>query len=183
MTEGRRQWEYDQQGFYFIYVAPMFMNFWRNRSNVIFYYLWISHNVPITHSLSTPPRSTLPLLWPPSKTRKKKIPTLICIALILMEHGQTPNGQSLKENSPSPPLPLPQAINCGELHFSIPPTIFKSSFQWLLWGGVGWRREGGEESLSWKPSVSLTLSCESAVVDTSGKEASWEEFFLKHPPP
>lgn len=44
-----------------------------------------------------------------------------------LEQGRTPSGQSPKENSFSPPVPLPEAINCGELHLSIPITIFKSS--------------------------------------------------------
>ena len=35
------------------------------------------------------------------------------------------------ELGPSPLIPLPEAISCGELHFSISVTL-KSSLWWLL---------------------------------------------------
>lgn len=63
-----------------------------------------------------------------------------------LEFGQTSSGQPPKGNSSSLPAPLPIAISCRELLFSIPITMFKSSlcvflFRMLLWGGgsVGWR--------------------------------------------
>lgn len=61
-----------------------------------------------------------------------------------MEHGQTPGGQPLKEES-SPTCILPEANSYRELHVSIFTTNFKGYLLWLslgcyfFWGvGVVW---------------------------------------------
>lgn len=65
--------------------------------NTMFFidYLGISYDVPQSHLLPIPARSTLSLLCP--LPPKKNIPSPIYVAFILTGHGQTPRGQPLKE--------------------------------------------------------------------------------------
>ena len=69
--------------------------------------------------IPSPPRSSQPL-WPyPLKGKQeKKKPIQFVLPIYSVEHGQTPNGQSLKENS-SPSLPTSaRSHSYGELYFS-----------------------------------------------------------------
>jgi hypothetical protein len=57
-------------------------------------------------------------LTPSKESRKKKKPIQFVLPIYSVEHGQTPNGQSLKENS-SPSLPTSaRSHSYGELYFS-----------------------------------------------------------------
>jgi hypothetical protein len=62
--------------------------------------------------------------------KKKNQPNLCC----LYNHwsmAKLPVASPLKKTESFPPKTLPEAINCGELCFSITITILKSSLQWL----------------------------------------------------
>lgn len=85
-----------------------------------------------------------------------------------LERGHVSSGQLLKE--PFPTLPLPQAINGGELHFRIPIAISQSSLQWLHFESVSFTFGG--RGFSQKPSISLILNRASDIIDTTAKEAS-----------
>lgn len=67
-------------------------------------YLGISHHALWPQSLHSPPKST---------------PTFVA--------SPYPPKQEKKTNYTS----QPEVVNCGELYFSIPTTIFKSSLQWF----------------------------------------------------
>lgn len=115
---------------------------------------------------------TLMTSLPTKKNKKEKIPTKspVCIAHILTGAWSTPRDLPLKLN-PSPPTPMPKAINRGELHFSIFIIIlrvlsdgFLSRLLLLSWGGYGGSR-GCHRSLlcplfstvSLQPSISLQI--------------------------
>lgn len=78
----------------------------------------------------SPPRSPQPL-WPyPLKGKQEKKPIQFVLPIYSVEHGQTPSGQSLKENSsPSLPTPLPEAIVVESYTSAIFISIFKISRQ------------------------------------------------------
>jgi hypothetical protein len=61
-----------------------------------------------------------------------------------------------------------EAITCGELHFSILITVFKSSLLWLSIQAVTLGRQG----LSQKASLSLFVNCESEVTNTTENAVS-----------
>ena len=106
---------------------------WRHTHTFFFFFnitflltLWEFHRIyhdQLTsqsfHVTSLPPQS-------PNKKKGKYRSTLCCSNTHWsMVKPQWP--APLGKLSPSPPAPLPEAINCGELHLSIPITIFKSS--------------------------------------------------------
>lgn len=107
--------------------------------NIIFHWLLgISHNVPWSSLLTSPPT--------PSCTHL--LPTIVASSLLFFcpcSHWSTVKllvASPLKRSESFPSSPVPSI--CGELHFSVLITIFKSSlggflFRMLLFGGWGWR--------------------------------------------
>lgn len=97
---------------------------------------WEFHKMYPIKLLLIPHRLILPALPCPSpsrKERKRKIPSQICIAPILIgtwSHSQCQMFKKKNWISPNTPT-LPETMNCEELHFSIFITIFKNSFPHL----------------------------------------------------
>lgn len=95
-----------------------------------------------------PPPHTCDPSLPPKK--KMKTPTSPICAPHILKHGQIFNGHSFKRNRVRPPPTTPpEAINCGELHFSNLMKILKTSLQclpvWAFTLGGGSGEEGVTE--------------------------------------
>lgn len=96
---------------------------------------------------------------------------LHCIPITLNSHYSQVHPPPLC--LPTPPYPLPEAFNYAELCFSIFATIFKDSLQWLpVWTVSSPPHSPLVGVLPQKPSMSLILNVELAVIDTTAKEAS-----------
>lgn len=99
--------------------------------NRYFYWnIWEFHIMSPDHSYFSILLGLPPPWWPPLPPKKvfKQSNLSICAVYIVTGAGQTPGGQPFKEKW-GPPLPV--AICCAELHFSILTAIFKSCLQWL----------------------------------------------------
>lgn len=134
-------------------------------SNVIFcFYLGISCHEIQSHSLPSPPRSSL--------TTKEKKKNKRRRSHLYIHWGLS------KLSVPSPleklsldPTSLPEAINCGKFHFNVLITIYVfSSMTFCLgcyWFGFfgGW----GGWGISLKLSIFIFLNYESVVIDSTAK--------------
>lgn len=133
-------------------------------SNVIFcFYLGISCHEIQSHSLPSPPRSSL--------TTKEKKKNKRRRSHLYIHWGLS------KLSVPSPleklsldPTSLPEAINCGKFHFNVLITIYVFSSMTFC---LGCYFSGGRKVRSCHRSLlCLFLSCESAVINTMAKVAS-----------
>lgn len=122
---------------------------------------------PALPGLSPYPVSPPPT-HPPPKEKSTSSPIRVFYIFIDWHISETLSHQSFKGNTlPYHLTPTPDAINCEELCFCTPIMFVRSSHQPYCLGCFFW-----EQELSPKPSVSLILNCESALTDTTAKEAS-----------
>lgn len=144
-------------------------------TNIFIDYLGISYHASWSHLLPCPPRSAphpseLPKIRRKGKQPQKKNHTSsICVAYIITPRSmfKLPIASPLQKTESFPPATAPDALICGQLHFSILFTILKSSLPWfmsrlllLVCVGRGWRVritsiKAEAELLPWRESCLL----------------------------
>lgn len=109
---------------------------------------------------------------PPFHLKKRKINTKsnLCCLYTHWSMVKLP-GASPVQKTESFSTPGPEAVNSEELPFSIFIIVFKDSLRWFLVRTVLFF-EGWGKRLAQRPPVSLSLRCESIVIDCTAKEAS-----------
>lgn len=115
------------------------------------------------------PTTTLLTSAPKNKEENIQVPFVLSISSL--EHGPTPSAYSLNKRCPSTPAPLPEVIIYGELDFRMLRTSFRGLFGGFLSRPphpLGWELRSSQ-----KLSMLFFVNCESAVILTTAKVASY----------